>query len=84
MTCAATGFLVPWISTCRLKTQVTDDTRIQRIVPTLRDIPAKPARPLAAILAAPIRQPRARSNPTVVLPALEPRWGRKVVLAEIT
>jgi len=63
--------------------RVTDDTRIQRIVPTLRDILDKGGKP---ILLAHFGRPKGKRvqdlSLLVVKPALEAALGLKVVLAE--
>ena len=63
--------------------KVTDDTRIQRIVPTLRDILTQGGTP---VLLAHFGRPKGKRvqdlSLRVVLPALEAALGRKVVLAE--
>ncbi|MFP7570822.1 phosphoglycerate kinase [Marivita sp. S2033] len=63
--------------------QVTDDTRIQRIVPTITDILAKGGSP---ILLAHFGRPKGKPNPEMslrlVLPALETALGRDVVFME--
>lgn len=63
--------------------RVTDDTRIQRIVPTLRDIMDKGGKP---ILLAHFGRPKGKRvqdlSLLVVKPALEAALERKVVLAE--
>ncbi len=63
--------------------RVTDDTRIQRIVPTLHDILDKGGKP---ILLAHFGRPKGKRvqdlSLLVVKPALEAALGRKVVLAE--
>ena len=63
--------------------KVTDDTRIQRIIPTLRDILEQGGTP---VLLAHFGRPKGKRvqdlSLRVVLPALEAALGRKVVLAE--
>ncbi|WP_176250132.1 MULTISPECIES: phosphoglycerate kinase [unclassified Sulfitobacter] len=63
--------------------RVTDDTRIQRIVPTVHDILAKGGKPL---LLAHFGRPKGKRvqdlSLLVVKPALEAALARKVVLAE--
>ena len=63
--------------------KVTDDTRIQRIIPTLRDILEQGGTP---VLLAHFGRPKGKRvqdlSLRVVLPALEDALGRKVVLAE--
>ncbi|MCX8224673.1 MAG: phosphoglycerate kinase [Sulfitobacter sp.] len=63
--------------------RVTDDTRIQRIVPTVHDILAKGGKP---ILLAHFGRPKGKRaqdlSLLVVKPALEAALARKVVLAE--
>jgi phosphoglycerate kinase len=63
--------------------QVTDDTRIQRIVPTVRDILAKGGKP---VLMAHFGRPKGQRVPdmslAVVRPALEAALGLKVAFAE--
>lgn len=63
--------------------QVTDTTRIERIVPTLRDILAKGGKPM---LIAHFGRPKGKVNPDMslaqVLPALENALGHKVDLVE--
>lgn len=65
------------------KGRVTDDTRIQRIVPTVQDILAKGGKP---ILLAHFGRPKGKRvqdlSLLVVKPALETALNRKVVLAE--
>lgn len=65
------------------KGRVTDDTRIQRIVPTVQDILAKGGRP---VLLAHFGRPKGKRvqdlSLLVVKPALEAALNRKVVLAE--
>ncbi len=63
--------------------RVSDDTRIQRIVPTVRDILDKGGKP---VLIAHFGRPKGKRvqdlSLAVVLPALEAALDRKVVLAE--
>jgi phosphoglycerate kinase len=63
--------------------RVSDDTRIQRIVPTIRDIFAKGGKP---VLLAHFDRPKGRVVPemslAVTLPALEAALGQKVSFAE--
>lgn len=63
--------------------RVTDDTRIQRIVPTIRDILAKGGKP---VLLAHFDRPKGCVVPemtlAVTLPALEAALGQKVSFAE--
>jgi phosphoglycerate kinase len=62
--------------------RVTDDTRIQRIVPTIRDILAKGGKP---VLLAHFDRPKGKVVPemslAVTLPALEAALGQKVLFA---
>ena len=62
--------------------RVTDDTRIQRIVPTIRDIMAKGGKP---VLLAHFDRPKGKVVPemslAVTLPALEAALGQKVLFA---
>jgi phosphoglycerate kinase len=62
--------------------RVTDDTRIQRIVPTIRDIVAKGAKP---VLVAHFGRPKGKVVPEmslrVTLPALEAALGQAVTFA---
>lgn len=63
--------------------RVTDDTRIQRIVPTLNDILNKGGKPiLLAHFGRPKGQRVADLSLSIVMPALEAAIGRKVVLVE--
>ena len=63
--------------------QVTDDTRIQRIIPTLRDILAAGGKP---VLLAHFGRPKGQVVPEmslrVTLPALEAALGQSVLFAE--
>lgn len=62
---------------------VTDDTRIQRILPTIRDILAKGGTP---VLLAHFGRPKGKPNPEmslrIVLPALEAALGQAVTFVE--
>jgi len=63
--------------------KVTDDTRIQRIMPTIRDILAKGGKP---VLLAHFGRPKGKPNPDmslrIVQPALEAALGQEVVFIE--
>lgn len=63
--------------------KVTDDTRIQRIMPTIRDILAKGGKP---VLLAHFGRPKGKPNPEmslrIVQPALEAALGQEVVFIE--
>ncbi|MGH1329668.1 MAG: phosphoglycerate kinase [Paracoccaceae bacterium] len=64
---------------------VTDATRIERIIPTVRDILARGGKP---ILAAHFGRPKGKTVPemslAIVLPALEKALGQKVIFADIS
>ncbi|WP_439139107.1 phosphoglycerate kinase [Roseicyclus sp.] len=63
--------------------RVTDDTRIQRIVPTIRDILAKGGKPvLMAHFGRPKGKPVPEMSLRVTLPALEGALGRPVTFIE--
>ncbi len=63
--------------------QVTDTTRIDKIVPTVKDIQAKGGKP---VLMAHFGRPKGEANPEFslrqILPALEAALGQKVIFAE--